>query len=167
MTYFGNTTGPENLNFGHYHYYAAFTPFAMAFPDFPGTLTPLAVVFRGMLSSGWAATFPRSDEILEYATQLSDNSTDSVDISGVGNRHFFNSDYMAHRRAATANRLAFSVSVRMVSNRTVNTECGNQEGKQGRDLASGVTNVYTTGKEFEDVFPVREKLILGGSDTFI
>ncbi len=42
----------------------------------------------------------------------------------------------------------------MVSNRTINGECINEEGKQGGMLADGATAVYVTGREFEDVFPL-------------
>ena len=50
--------------------------------------------------------------------------------------------------------LGFMVSVRALSVRTQRTECGNEEGKQGEDLGDGVTNVFVTGREFEDVYPV-------------
>ena len=46
------------------------------------------------------------------------------------------------------------VSVRMASTRTVSGECGNEENKQGIDLSDGVTNVYISGREFEDIYPV-------------
>ena len=42
----------------------------------------------------------------------------------------------------------------MDSSRTVSGECGNEENKQGQDLSDGVTNVYVTGREFEDIYPV-------------
>ena len=55
------------------------------------------------------------------------------------------------------------VSVRMVSSRTVNTECGNEEGKQGENLADGVTTVYVTGREFEDIYPVWDWRLVPGT----
>jgi hypothetical protein len=101
MTYFANTTGPEKINFGHYHYFAAFTPFSVAFPDFPEGLTPLAVVFRDMLEGGWVSTFPRAAEMRAYAAQVGADRSGSEPkdtVSVAGNAHFHNSDYMAHRR---------------------------------------------------------------------
>lgn len=80
-------------------------------------------------------------------------------------------------------------SVRMFSNRTLNTECGNGENLQGacgsgwggqlehtarivtsspskskgRDLADGVMNVYLDGTEFEDVYPMWDWHLVPGT----
>ena len=61
---------------------------------------------------------------------------------------FFSSDYVAHHRPT------FFASVRMFSNRSINTECVNSENLQGRDLADAVLNVYMSGREYENVYPV-------------
>jgi len=165
MTYFSNTTGPEQLNWGHYHYYAAFTTFANAFPDFHCyNRTPLAVNFANLLPMA-APAFSNETavELQQFATEI-----ESADIAvgrGLsGHRAFWNSDYHVHRRntslaVRTANgvvveRSPFVTSIRMVSNRTLNSECVNEEGKQGWDLADGVTTSYVHGTEFENVFPL-------------
>ena len=171
MTYFSNTTGPEQLNWGHYHYYAAFSPFPNAFPDFHcHDRTPLAVNFANLLPVA-APEFDNATaaDLLAYAAQV-DGANVDLGAGPAGHRGFWNSDYHVHRRntsttksmptrgvgTATASlaREPFVVTVRMVSNRTINSECGNEEGKQGWDLADGATVVYVTGKEFENVFPL-------------
>ena len=48
----------------------------------------------------------------------------------------------------------FSLNVRMSSARTIQSECGNEEGKQNRNMADGTTMAFVTGREFEDIFPV-------------
>eukprot|EP00039_Didymoeca_costata_P006229 m.88513 g.88513 ORF g.88513 m.88513 type:complete len:794 (-) comp13169_c1_seq3:1634-4015(-) len=166
MTYFTNNTGPEHLNFGHYHYYAAFTPWSVAFPTFKPTpqststslYTALAVNFRGLLSSSWVNSWPRNAEAKAYASQINNPSGGIKTLEG--NRHYWNSDYHVHRRTGDQ---GFMVSVRMVSNRTINTECGNDENKQGQALADGVTNVYLTGREYEDVYPVWDWSLVPGT----
>ena len=58
---------------------------------------------------------------------------------------FYDSDYVVHRRPH------FSLSVRMSSKRTIQSECGNEEGKQNRNMADGTTIAFVTGEEFSDV----------------
>ncbi len=65
-----------------------------------------------------------------------------------GNRHFWRSDYMAHRRAG------YFASVRMVSMRLQNTEVVNGEGLRSHHLADGTTFFYRTGSEYRDIFPL-------------
>ena len=152
MTYFSNTTGPEHLNWGHYHYFAAFSAFPNAFPDFHcHDRTPLAVNYANLLPIA-APAFDADTAVglRAYADQVS--GADVRRGAGpAGHRSFWNSDYHVHRRNSTApiragsassTREPFVVTVRMVSNRTINSECGNEEGKQGWDLADGVTVMY-------------------------
>lgn len=65
-----------------------------------------------------------------------------------GNRHFWRSDFMVHRRAG------FSTSVRLSSTRTRTSECCNDEGKLSHHVADGLTYLYKTGLEYVDIFPV-------------
>ena len=170
MTYFSNSSGPAGINHGHYHYYAAFIPYSQAFPSFAsptlkGQLTPLAVLFAGILSSSWVRTvIPNAPLIAEFAQQLRTGGVSSA----IGHRHYWNSDYSVLRRgdrnlALASSSKGFMASVRMVSTRTLDTECGNGEGLQGENLADGVTNVYVTGREFENVFPVWNWRLLPGT----
>lgn len=165
MTYFANSSGPAGLNHGHYHYYAAFVSWPQSFPTFksstlvPARLTPLAVLFT--LNTTWVRKLPNASLILDFAAQL--QRPGGGVSAAIGHRHFYKSDYSVLRRPASMLSQSFMVSIRMVSSRTLNTECGNQEGKQGENLADGVTTVFVTGREFEDVFPVWDWRLIPGT----
>lgn len=153
MTYFVNTN-KWGTNLGHYHYFAAFTPFELAFPSFAEPFaTPLAVAFASLLPSV-PSTRARADEMHAYYARMSgDPAAPALSIA----KHFHDSDYLVQHRPH------FMASVRMFSNRTINTECVNSENKQGRDLADGVLNVYLTGREYEGVYPVWKWTLLPGT----
>ena len=158
LSYFANSTGVGGLNHGHYHYFAAFVPWSQAFPRFqsatltPAPLTPLAVLWGGLLHTPWATSrLPNASLVAGFAAQLDNGGI----VGATGHRHYWRSDYSVLRRpASAAGRLGYMVSVRMASTRTVSGECGNEENKQGQDLSDGVTNVYVSGREFEDIYPV-------------
>ena len=148
VTYFANYTSADtqHINWGHYHYYAAFTAFTEAFPDFWASgLTPLAVGFAAYLDSPFTQSLARAAEMRAFGESLG-----SDDGSGgpEGCRVYWDSDYVVHRRAN------FSVTIRMHSHRTKPSDCGNEEGKQNRAVADGATAVYQSGREFEDIYPV-------------
>merc|ERR1719326_1417637 len=65
-----------------------------------------------------------------------------------GVRHFYNSDYTVLRTDA------FVASVRMYSARTVNARCVNDEGTQSEHTADGVLNLYYSGHEYDEMYPV-------------
>merc|ERR1719326_135519 len=65
-----------------------------------------------------------------------------------GGRHFYNSDYTVLRTDA------FVASVRMYSARTVNARCVNDEGTQSEHTADGVLNLYYSGHEYDEMYPV-------------
>ena len=64
-----------------------------------------------------------------------------------GNRYFFRSDYMIHRRKN------FYTSVKMCSRRVIGTESGNGENLLAYHLADGTSFTYVKGDEYENVFP--------------
>ncbi len=68
--------------------------------------------------------------------------------SFVGHKHFWNSDFTVHHRAA------YYASVKMVSARTYGTETINGENLKGYWLPFGVTYVARRGDEYVDIFPV-------------
>lgn len=88
---------------------------------------------------------PRKEEYAAFAARL-EGRRGAPQLSG--NRHYWCSDYMAHRRPQ------FFASVRMFSSRLVNTEIINGEGKRSHHLADGCTFVYRSGDEYRDIFPV-------------
>ena len=66
----------------------------------------------------------------------------------IGNKHFWRSDFMVHRRKA------YNASVRMASKRMRRTEVVNSEGLKSDHLSDGLTYVYVKGDEYEGIFPV-------------
>lgn len=153
---------------GHYHYFAAVTDSRAALPTFaPPLTTPLAVVYAPLLAEVNASR-ARSSEIQQYAARIYGAQPRPPPL--VLNRLYYDSDYMVHHRAA------YTATVRVFSNRTINSECVNTENLQGatrarriqlrprliqfsrhtlgRDLADGVTNIYMSGQEYDGVFPV-------------
>ena len=68
--------------------------------------------------------------------------------SYLGNRYFWNSDFMTHQREA------YYISVKMVSYRTVGTETIHAENMNGRWLPFGATWILRRGDEYNNIFPV-------------
>ena len=66
----------------------------------------------------------------------------------IGNKLFFRSDQLVHRRPA------FSFSIKGCSVRTKATECSGTENRQGHYLGDGTTFLYRSGMEYADIFPV-------------
>ncbi|MDP6523726.1 MAG: polysaccharide lyase 8 family protein [Kiritimatiellia bacterium] len=64
-----------------------------------------------------------------------------------GNRHFWRSDYMVHRRPH------YFASVKMCSKRVQGSESGNGENLQGYHLGDGATYLYMHGNEYRDILP--------------
>ncbi|EDQ89421.1 uncharacterized protein MONBRDRAFT_25569 [Monosiga brevicollis MX1] len=144
MTYFVQND-EFNINQGHYHYFAAFTDFRLAFPAFePPRLTPLAVIFAPLLPEV-SPSAPQSSELQAFGKCLLTTETCDRPAETV---HYYDSDYLVHQRPN------LTISLRMFSNRTINSECINGENLQGRALADGVVNLFQTGREYENIFPV-------------
>ncbi|GAB7080018.1 polysaccharide lyase family 8 super-sandwich domain-containing protein [Megalodesulfovibrio paquesii] len=66
----------------------------------------------------------------------------------VGNRQFWCSDYMTHRRPGVL------ASVKMVSSRTRGTETGNNENLKGQHLSQGSFFLLRRGDDYSGLFPV-------------
>ncbi len=97
---------------------------------------------------------PRQTEFESFAARLRGNR-DTPIFSG--NKQFWCSDFMAHRRKA------FYASVKMLSNRIQNAEITNGEGKESEHLSDGVNLLYLTGDEYKDIFPVWDWTKLPGT----
>ncbi|MBS1371807.1 MAG: hypothetical protein HPZ91_17820 [Lentisphaeria bacterium] len=67
-----------------------------------------------------------------------------------GNRYFYCSDYMVHRRKD------YFFSVRMCSSRVIGTESYNNENLQGKYLGDGLALLMKDAKEYENVYPFWE-----------
>ncbi|KAG1749613.1 polysaccharide lyase family 8 protein [Suillus paluster] len=86
-----------------------------------------------------------SDVLINYAKSLSANTTDANAGELIGNRMFFDNDYMVNRGSG------YVTSLKMYSTRTRNTECTNSQNLLGFHLADGVVYTYIEGDEYEDI----------------
>ena len=98
---------------------------------------------------------PRQKEFQAFAARLNERpdaargdatQTGSPDL--IGNKQFWCSDFMAHRRPG------YYTSVKMMSTRIRNGELVNMEGRKSHHLSDGVNFLYLTGDEYKDIFPV-------------
>ena len=65
-----------------------------------------------------------------------------------GNKYFWKSDMMVQHGAG------YYLSAKVISTRTNGTEMLNNENLKGYNLPLGATNILTSGKEYEGIFPV-------------
>ncbi|KAF9514122.1 polysaccharide lyase family 8 protein [Hydnum rufescens UP504] len=63
----------------------------------------------------------------------------------VGNRMFWDTDYMVHRGSK------YVTTLKMYSDRTTNTECTNSQNPFGFHLSDGTLYTYLDGSEYEDI----------------
>ncbi|KAG1833845.1 polysaccharide lyase family 8 protein [Suillus variegatus] len=86
-----------------------------------------------------------STVLLEFSLTVSANATDANVGELHGNRMFFANDYMVTRGPG------YVTTLRMYSNRTVNTECLNSQNPWGFHLSDGTVYTYLQGNEYEDI----------------
>ncbi|KAG8968151.1 hypothetical protein FRC03_008504 [Tulasnella sp. 419] len=86
-----------------------------------------------------------SEELLRFSTDLSKNSTTANAGGLLGNRMFWENDYIVHRGSN------YVSSVKMISSRTSNTECINMQNPFGFHLGQGNHFTYVYGDEYEDI----------------
>ncbi|CAK5268181.1 unnamed protein product [Mycena citricolor] len=86
-----------------------------------------------------------SAALTDFSSSLSQGSSSANAGSLVGNRMFFNNDYMVHRGAGYVSTL------KMYSSRTRNTECTNLANPLGFHLSDGALRTYIEGNEYEDI----------------
>jgi chondroitin AC lyase len=101
-----------------------------------------------------ALPVPRRKEFQEFASSL--HGRRSVHTF-VGNKQFWCSDFMVHRRTT------FYTSVKMHSDRMLNGEFINQERKRSQHLSDGVNFLYQSGQEYQNIFPVWDWTKLPGT----
>ena len=103
------------------------------------------------LSNISSATLERMEENdLQHAA---DYSAWKEHLSGTpfptpGNKHFWKSDIMVQHGAN------YYLSAKVISTRTNGTEMLNNENLKGYNLPLGTTNILTSGKEYEGIFPI-------------
>jgi chondroitin AC lyase len=74
----------------------------------------------------------------------------------VGNRYFWRSDYMVHRRPG------FAATLKLSSRRVIGAELVNSEDLSGFHLGDGALYLYRDGGEYQDIFPVWDWRMLPG-----
>ncbi|KAF8705405.1 Polysaccharide lyase family 8, N terminal alpha-helical domain, partial [Rhizoctonia solani] len=77
----------------------------------------------------------------------------------LGNRMFWDSDYMVHRTEDTITTL------KLISNRTKTSECVNTQNPYGFHLSDGVMYQYSTGAEYQDMWATLDWNLAPGSTT--
>ena len=88
---------------------------------------------------------PRQKELQGFAARLK-GEPGAPEL--IGNKQFWCSDFMTHRRAG------YYTSVRMQSMRMLNSELVNSEGRKSVHMSDGANYLYLTGDEYRDIFPV-------------
>lgn len=125
---------------GHYHFFAAYLPFVMAFPTGQAPFaTPLSITPVQLFPPFFG--YPNGTGIKGFYDRVVHGD---MTQSPVGDRHYPDSDYHVHARPEA------TFVVRTFSNRTLNSECLNGEGLQNQGMADGVLLVYQTGHEYSN-----------------
>ncbi|KAJ3511289.1 hypothetical protein NLJ89_g4184 [Agrocybe chaxingu] len=86
-----------------------------------------------------------SKTLIDFANDLSVDTTDANAGSLTGNRMFYANDYMVHRGRN------YVTTLKMYSTRTLNSECVNAQNPKGFHLSDGVLYTYLQGNEYEDI----------------
>ncbi|CCO35094.1 hypothetical protein BN14_09208 [Rhizoctonia solani AG-1 IB] len=77
----------------------------------------------------------------------------------IGNKMFWNSDYMVHRTNDSITTL------KLLSNRTKTSECINTQNPYGFHMSDGVVYQYSTGAEYHDMWATFDWNLAPGSTT--
>ncbi|KXN90692.1 Chondroitinase-AC [Leucoagaricus sp. SymC.cos] len=97
--------------------------------------------------------------LTEFAQSLSGGSNSANIGQVLGNRMFWDFDYMVHRGRN------YVSTVKMFSTRTKNTECLNSQNPFGFHLSDGVHYTYLKGNEYEDISVAWDWNLLPGITT--
>ncbi|KAF7340878.1 Polysaccharide lyase family 8 protein [Mycena sanguinolenta] len=108
----------------------------------------------GVLGDEW-----KSPDLVKFSTSLSGNFTNANAGNLLGNRMFFDNDYMVQRGASYVSTL------RMFSTRSTNTECTNLANPFGFHLSDGSLRTYVQGNEYEDIAAAMDWNLIPGITT--
>lgn len=112
------------------------------FPNSPRTkAATIAAVMRTMT----LVDPPREKDYLAFIAR---NKTNAGENDLVGDRYFWRSDYLVHRRPS------WCATLKMSSPRVIGGETVNSENLSGLHLADGATFFYRDGHEYDDIFPM-------------
>jgi chondroitin AC lyase len=112
-----------------------------------GPVTPVGPAYSlgNVMALLAAEPTPRQKELQSFAARLQ-RKPGAAEF--VGNKMFWCSDFMTHRRAG------YYTSVRMLSTRMLNSELVNSEGRKSVHMSDGTNYLYLTGDEYKDIFAV-------------
>ncbi|KAG8693994.1 hypothetical protein FRC09_010133 [Ceratobasidium sp. 395] len=107
-----------------------------------------------VLGDAWNQT-----QLQKFARDLNQKPTTANAGRLLGNRMFWNSDYMVHRTNTTVTTL------KLLSSRTDTSECVNTQNPFGFHLSDGTLYQYTTGQEYLDMFATLDWNLIPGITT--
>lgn len=112
-----------------------------------GPVTPVGPAYSlgNVISMLAAEPTPRQSELKTFAARLKGEANAE---EFTGNKQFWCSDFMTQRRAG------YYTSVKMLSNRMLNSELVNSEGTKSVHMSDGANYLYLTGDEYRNIFPV-------------
>jgi chondroitin AC lyase len=112
-----------------------------------GPVTPAGPAYSmgNVIAMLAAEPTPRQKELQSFAARL---KGEPGTPEFAGNKMFWCSDFMTHRRAG------YYTSVRMLSTRMLNSELVNSEGRKSVHMSDGTNYLYLTGDEYKDIFAV-------------
>lgn len=101
--------------------------------------------------------FSGDDSIIDTLTRLESNGT----IKITGNKGFWASDYMSHRRSS------FTLANKMISSRGKNTEYTNSANPYGYHLGQGTLFSYVAGNEYKDIEAMWDWNLIPGTTVLL
>ncbi|KAN0135704.1 polysaccharide lyase family 8 protein [Lactarius tabidus] len=100
-----------------------------------------------------------SNTMIDVYNRLIEPTEDANSGYIIGNRNFYNNDYMVQRGKGYVSTL------KMYSTRTANTECVNFQNPFGFHLADGTLYTYLQGDEYEDIAAAWDWNLIPGTTT--
>jgi chondroitin AC lyase len=119
---------------------------------FPNSPWSKAGVVRGTMRAMAVADTTHAGEYLGFVQRNQPGATNDL----IGDRYFWRSDYLIHRRAE------FMTTLKMSSDRVIGGETVNSENLSGLHLADGATYFYRSGHEYDDIFPAWDWRLIPG-----
>ena len=120
---------------------------------FPNSPLSKAGVLRATMRAMAVADSPHAADYTAFVTR----NTNAAPNDLIGDRYFWRSDYLIHRRPDSMTTL------KMASTRVIGGETVNNENLSGLHLADGATYFYRNGHEYDDIFPVWDWRMIPGT----
>ena len=119
---------------------------------FPNSPWSKAGVVRGTMRAMAVADATHAGEYLGFVQRNQPGATNDL----IGDRYFWRSDCLIHRRAE------FMTTLKMSSDRVIGGETVNSENLSGLHLADGAIYFYRSGHEYDDIFPAWDWRMIPG-----